>query len=195
MPARVQRVSFTGELSYEIGVPADRAAELWRLLMSRGADLGIEPVGVEAWLLLRLEKGFLHVGGDTDGTTNPYDVGFGAPIDRKDGDFVGRRSLARANDRRPDRRQLVGLEPLDPAQELVAGAHVVSGAGGAPRSEGFVTSAGRSPTLGRYIGLGLVAGGRGRQGETVQVFDRGRRGAVRIVAPAFYDPTGARLHV
>ena len=194
LPARVQRVSFTGELSYEVSVPADQGPALWNRLTELGVDFGIEPIGIEAWLVLRLEKGFLHVGTDTDGTTSPLDLGFGSLVAEKQGDFVGRRSLMRAHDQREDRRQLVGLEPVDPESQLVAGAHIVSGAGVARRSEGFVTSAAYSVTLGRSIGLGLLERGRSRKGETVRLFDAGRTMGARVVEPTFYDPAGARMH-
>jgi sarcosine oxidase subunit alpha len=193
-PARIQRVSFTGELSYEISVPANAAEALWARLMSEGASLGITPIGIEAWLMLRLEKGFIHVGADTDGTTNAIDVGFGAVVDRRSTDFAGRRSLQRPNDRRTNRRQLVGIEPLKAGDRLVAGAHVVTGAAHKRRSEGVVTSAGRSPTLGRYIGLALLESGFSRTDECVMVLDAGRSVPARIVSPKFYDPTGKRMH-
>jgi len=188
--ARVHRVSFSGELSYEIAVPADRAESFAVELMRAGASHGIAPVGLEAWLVLRLEKGFLHVGSDTDGTTNALDIGFGAIVDKKSGDFIGRRSLARANDRRTDRRQFVGIEPLDAMVNLVAGSHIVTGEGNARRTEGFVTSACRSPTLGRSIALGLLEGGSARLGQTVTIFDRGWTCEARVVKPAFYDVPG-----
>jgi sarcosine oxidase subunit alpha len=162
--------------------------------MQAGAGHGIEPVGLEAWLVLRLEKGFLHVGSDTDGTTNALDAGFGSIADRKPGDFIGRRSLARPNDRRADRRQLIGIEPFAATDQLVAGSHIVTGQGRARRSEGFVTSACVSPTLGRSIALGLLEGGSARLGETVTVFDQGRTLEARVVKPAFYDPDGTRMH-
>jgi sarcosine oxidase subunit alpha len=162
--------------------------------MSEGASLGITPIGIEAWLMLRLEKGFIHVGADTDGTTNAIDVGFGAVVDRRSTDFAGRRSLQRPNDRRTNRRQLVGIEPLNPGDRLVAGAHVVTEPSYKRRSEGVVTSAGRSPTLGRYIGLALLESGFSRTGECVMVFDGGRSVPARIVSPKFYDPAGKRMH-
>jgi sarcosine oxidase subunit alpha len=191
---RVQRVSFTGELSYEISVAANEAESLWSELMEKGAQFGITPIGLEAWLVLRLEKGFLHVGSDTDGTTNPLDLGFAGMIQKKEGDFVGRRSLLRACDQDPARRQFVGLEPVSPGVPPVAGAHIVTTAGGVRRSEGFVTSAAFSPTLGRYVGLGLLERGRERTNEIVTVFDEGRTMQVRVVKPAFYDPSGERMN-
>jgi sarcosine oxidase subunit alpha len=195
LPARVQRVSFTGEASYEISVPARSATRLFEALMAAGRRYDITPFGVEALLVMRTEKGFIHVGVDSDGTTNPFDLGFGAIIERKHGDFVGRRSLQRAHDRHTGRRQLVGLETLDPQQALVAGSHLVTrAADGKRRSEGFVTSACWSPTLARTIGLGLLERGFARQGDAITVFDAGREFEARVVAPAFHDPTGERMH-
>lgn len=162
--------------------------------MAAGNSPGIEPIGVEALMVLRTEKGFLHVGSDTDGTTNPYDVGFGGVIDKQQGDFVGRRSLLRPHDRRPDRRQFIGLEPVSTSDRLVAGSHLVTSSGDKRRSEGFVTSACWSPTLGRSIGLGLLERGFTRKGEVVTVFNEGRSFAARVVHPAFYDPAGERMH-
>ncbi len=191
---RVQRVSFSGEVSFEVSLPARAAAAVWDAWMQAGAAIGLTAVGIEAILILRLEKGFLHVGSDTDGTTNPFDVGFGAIINKKAGDFVGRRSLQRPNDTRQDRRQLVGLEPVSPADLLAAGAHLIEQSGTTRRSEGFVTSACRSPTLGKVIGLGLLEHGFSRRGETVMVFDDGRAFAARVVDLVFYDPKGEKLH-
>jgi sarcosine oxidase subunit alpha len=167
---------------------------LWAALSAVGGDLGLEPIGLETLLVLRIEKGFLHVGSDTDGTTNPLDLGFGGIIAKKQGDFVGRRSLKRPHDQRPDRRQFVGLEPVNAADRLVAGAHLVGNANGRRRSEGFVTSACLSPTLGRSIGLGLLERGFSRKGEVVAVFDEGRTFEARVVDPTFYDPKGERMN-
>jgi sarcosine oxidase subunit alpha len=192
--ARLQRVSFCGELSFEVSVAADRAEALWVQLMTAGADLGIAPLGIEAWMAMRIEKGFLHVGADTDGTTNPLDLGFAPAIASKQGDFVGRRSLARVADRSESRRQLVGFEPVNTVDHLAAGAHLVTGQGHGRRSEGFITSACFSPTLGRSIALGLLERGFARPGETVTVFDEGRMVAARVVDRTFYDPGGERMH-
>jgi sarcosine oxidase subunit alpha len=194
LPVRVQRVSFTGETSFEVSVAARSAESLYEILLRAGSGLGITPFGIEALLVMRMEKGFIHVGVDSDGTTNPFDLGFGAIVERKQGDFAGRRSLQRAHDRRSDRRQLVGLEPVIASDRLIAGAHLVSNASGKRRSEGFVTSACLSPTLGRSIGLGLLERGFARKGEVVTVFDAGREFGARVVEPAFYDPSGERMH-
>ena len=192
-PYRLQRVSFTGEQSYELSVPSDCAVSILDRLRPVGGSHEVVPIGVEALMVLRTEKGFVHVGVDTDGTTNPLDIGFGAVVERKGRDFIGARSLARPNDRRADRRQLVGFEPLESNASVQAGAHFVTGGNGGRRSEGFVTSACASPTLGRTIGIGLIEGGFGRQGEEVLVYDNGRNIPARIVDPCFYDPSGKRM--
>ena len=144
-------------------------------------------------MILRLEKGFLHVGGDTDGVTNPLDVGFGRIIENKKNDFVGARSLKRPEDRRADRRQLIGFETIDRNAGVLPGAHVVTGHGTARRSEGFVTSACMSPTLEKTIGLGLLERGFERKGEEIQIYDQGKLVVGRIVDSCFYDPEGKRM--
>ncbi len=145
-------------------------------------------------MVLRTEKGYLHVGGDTDGMTNPLDVGFAGIVAKKQADFVGKRSLLRAQDQRSDRRQFVGVEPLDENEHLQPGAHFVTPQDAGRRSQGMVTSACFSPTLNRSIGLGLLERGFERKGETVTVFDDGRTFDVRITDPAFYDPTGEKMN-
>lgn len=192
--ARIERVSFTGELSYEIAVPWRHGAALWDALMGAGRDHGITPFGVEALQVMRLEKGFLHVGSDTDGTTYPQDVGFGAAIAKKPDDFVGRRSTVRPDGMRGDRRQLVGLAVTDGGGPIEVGAHVVAKGDGRPQeTQGWVTSSAFSPTLGRPVAMGLVQRGTARMGEEVGTWDMGRMRRVRIVDPRFYDPKGERL--
>lgn len=192
VPARLYRVSFSGELGYEINVPARYGATLWAELMKTGADFGVTPYGVETVLLLRLEKGFLHVGADTDGTTTPADVGWGEVAARKKADFIGKRSLARADNRRADRLQLVGLSGSDP-QVLVPGAHLRL-PGTAEGSDGWVTSAAHSPALDRVVALAMLRGGRARVGQAVFVHDLDRKGEATVVSPTFLDPEGKRLH-
>jgi sarcosine oxidase subunit alpha len=187
LAVRVMRVSFSGELSYEINLRWDEAAILWR----RITELGVAPFGIEALMTLRTEKGFIHVGGDTDGTTLPADIGLDGVIARKIGDFVGRRSLARADGQRVDRRQLVGLATEDPQHVVEPGAHVLFGSEVA--SSGWVTSSAMSPTLGRSVALAMVSAGRSRLGETVTVYDDGKMQRARIVAPCFVDPAGERM--
>ncbi len=193
--ARIERVSFSGELSYEIAVPWGYGAALWRALLREGRKFGITPFGIEALMTMRVEKGFLHVGSDTDGTTYPQDVGFGPAIGKKTGDFVGRRSTTRPEGRRDDRRQLVGLEVTDGGGPIAIGAHVlwVKDIEG-NRTRGWVTSSVMSPTLKRPVAMGLVAGGVDRMGEAVRVWHLGKVRPARIVEPRFYDPEGAKLN-
>jgi sarcosine oxidase subunit alpha len=126
--------------------------------------------------------------------TNALDVGFAGIVAKKPADFVGKRSLLRAGDRRADRRQLVGVAPLNDHENLLSGAHFVTLQDQGRRSQGIVTSACFSPTLNRSIGLGLLERGFERKGETVTVFDEGRTFDVRITDPVFYDPTGEKMN-
>jgi sarcosine oxidase subunit alpha len=193
-PARVARVSFTGDRSYEISVRATRAEALLDRLLEAGRDLGVGLLGVEALMVLRAEKGYFVVGKDTDGTTMPHDLGFAGPRDKRAGDFIGKRSLFTEVASAPDRRQLVGLEPTQGQAPLPCGAHAVDLAGARPRSAGFVTSSYASPTLGRPIALGLVERGAARIGETITLQHLGRRIPARIAPPCAFDPKGERLH-
>jgi sarcosine oxidase subunit alpha len=191
IPVRLYRASFSGELGYEINIPAGYAAALWRALEDAGRSFGITPYGTEALLLLRLEKGFLHVGMDTDGTTSPDDIGWGEIAARKQADFIGKRSLSRVENRRTDRLQLIGLEGDD--ELLTAGVHLRL-EGTREGSDGWVTSAAFSPTLGKRIALGVLRGGRSRLGQPVTLFDFDRTGRARVVTTPFFDPKGERLH-
>ncbi len=190
---RVQRVSFTGEQSYELNVPADRATEFFDRIWQAGEPHGMGLFGAESQMNLRLDKGFLHVGADTDGSTNPFDIGFGRIVANKQGDFIGARSLKRAEDQRTDRRQLIGFELDDSDATILAGGHIVTGSGAGRRSEGFVTSACSSLTLGKTIGLGLLERGFERKGETIQLFDQDKIVSARVVDTCFYDPDGERM--
>ncbi len=191
-PARLYRVSFSGELGYEINVPARFGAPLWKALLKAGADFGVTPYGFETALLLRLEKGYLHVGVDTDGTTAPGDVGWDAVVARRKGDFIGKRSLLRIDNLRADRLQLVGLTDADP-RVLVPGAHLRL-SGTTVGSDGWVTSAAHSPAIGKPIALALLRGGRARLGGKVAVHDLESKGEATIVSQVFLDPEGKRLH-
>jgi sarcosine oxidase subunit alpha len=194
VPARLFRVSFTGELGYELNVPADFAPALWHALAQAGAPHGIAPYGTEAMHVLRAEKGYAIIGQETDGTVTPDDLGLDWTIGRGKGDFVGKRSLALPDLQRPDRRQLVGLLTEDPRTVLEEGAQLVDGRGAhsPATSLGHVTSAYWSETLQRSIALALVAAGRSRTGATLSVPMPHREIAVRVCNPAFYDPEGAR---
>ncbi|PWC42322.1 sarcosine oxidase subunit alpha family protein [Azospirillum sp. TSO22-1] len=190
LTARVARVSFTGELSYEVSVHARHAEVFLRRILEAGAPHGITPLGVESLLVLRLEKGFIHVGVDTDGTTLPDDIGMARGVAKKASDFAGRRSLTRPAGVDPNRLQLVGLLSADTHTLLPAGAQVL----GASGSDGHVTSSVLSPTLGHPVALGMVRAGRARLGENVDVLSGGTRIRAKLVPPAFYDPKGERLH-
>jgi sarcosine oxidase, subunit alpha len=193
--ARVQRVSFTGEVQYEIAVPWSAGAALWQALYAAGAAFDVAPIGLETWIRARIEKGYIHVGSDTDGTTYPTDIGFAVPS-KKQSDFVGRRSLTRPDAVRPDRFKLVGFESLDPKAPLPVGAHVLPRRVGEKRSlpDGRITSSCVSPVLQRSIALGLLKGGLGREGEVVTLQHDGATIPARVVKPVFYDPEGVRLH-
>ncbi len=168
VPVRIFRISFTGETSYEINVPARYGLWLWEKVMAAGAPHGITPYGTEAMHLLRAEKGFIIVGQETDGTMTPVDLAMDWIVSWKKGDFIGKRSLTRSDTAREDRRQLVGLLTEDPAEVLAEGAHVIAReAEPAPPVPmlGHVTSSYRSPTLGRSIAMAVVKGGKKRLGE------------------------------
>ncbi len=185
-PARVARVSFTGERGYEISVPAGLAIPLWEALAGAGAM----PIGIEALGWLRAEKGFIYVGQDTDGETMPQDLGFDAPrLKRREG-FVGDRALQLPVAGDAHRKALVGLSRAD-GGTIPTGAHLIEGR--PRRSIGFVTSSHLSPTLGRGVALALLEGGRARIGQEVTWFDLGRTGRATVTAPCAWDPEGRRL--
>jgi sarcosine oxidase subunit alpha len=194
IPARLMRVSFTGELGFEVNVPARHAPPLWDALRARLAAIGGTLYGTEAMHVMRAEKGYIIIGQETDGTVTPGDLGL--PEGRAKPDFVGKRSLTRPDMLLPDRRQLVGLLTENPATVLEEGAQLVAEASPPPGTPalGHVTSAYHSPALGRSIALALLAGGRTRLGQ--RLFVAGPRGgiAVTVVPPVFLDPEGARLH-
>jgi sarcosine oxidase subunit alpha len=190
--ARIFRISFTGEPSYEINVPGDQGLALWEAVIAAGQKHGITPYGTETMHLLRAEKGFIIVGQETDGTVTPHDVGLDWAV-AKQKDFIGRRSLARPDTRRADRKQLVGLLPADPRQVLPEGAQLTEldmalphGHGSKPvPMVGHVTSSYMSPNLGRSFALALVRSGRSRFGAELYVPLEGRAAKVRVVEPVF----------
>ena len=195
IPARVMRISFTGEMSYEINVPADYGMGLWSALMTAGAAYGITPFGTETMHVLRAEKGFIIAGQETDGTVTPIDLGLERMVSRAK-DFIGRRSLARADSVRSDRKQLVGLRAEDPQEVLPEGGQIVDDASVGPPTPmiGHVTSSYWSANLGHSIALALVKPGRERMGESVSVPLPGRTVRATICSPVFFDPEGARMH-
>ncbi|MGH6954884.1 MAG: glycine cleavage T C-terminal barrel domain-containing protein, partial [Alphaproteobacteria bacterium] len=194
VPARVFRVSYSGELSYEINVPAGYGMALWGACLTAGAKYGITPIGTEALHVLRAEKGFIAVGQETDGTTAPDDLGMSWIVSKRK-DFIGKRSLARADMLREDRKQLVGLLPTDPREVLPEGAQIVEEARPVPPVPmiGHVTSSYWSPALNRSIALALVKGGRKREGTIVRLPLEGRVAEATVAKPVFFDPEGARF--
>jgi sarcosine oxidase subunit alpha len=190
---RIARVSFTGERSYEVSVPARFGPALWHTLLAAGAT----PYGVETSSLLRAEKGYILIGVDTDGMTLPDDLGMAGPLRSKKVDFVGKRSLMTPDATRPDRRQFCGLLSDDPEFVPPVGAHAIErGADGRKRSLGWVTSAYYSPALGRGIALGMIERGRAltESGAVVECYHLGKTFRAKVASPVFYDPTGERLH-
>jgi sarcosine oxidase subunit alpha len=196
VPMLLFRVSFSGELGFEVNVPADFGRSVWEAIFAAGEPHGITPYGTESMHVLRAEKGYIIVGQDTDGTVTPEDVGLGWAVGQAKSDFVGKRSLARPAMQRADRKQLVGLETLDPKVVLEEGAQLVASAGRRPPMQliGHVSSSYYSASLERSIALALVAGGRARLGQTLYVPMPGTDIPVRVTAPVFYDPKGARLN-
>jgi sarcosine oxidase subunit alpha len=193
VPLRVLRASFSGELGYEVNLPAPQAPWLLGRLWAHAAQFGAALYGVEALQVLRVEKGYLHIGTDTDGTTLPQDVGFARQLERKSAAFVGRRSLTRAAARDPQRLQLVGLTPLDGRTVLPVGGQIAS-APPPTLTEGHVTSSYRSPQLGYPVALAMLRRGAQRTGEEVRVYHLGKSLAARVVGTPFVDPKGERLH-
>jgi sarcosine oxidase subunit alpha len=195
VPARIFRISFTGELSYEIQVPARYGLALWEACMAAGARYGITPFGTEAMHVLRAEKGFIIVGQETDGTTTPFDLGMEWIVSKQKPDFIGKRSLARADIQKPDRKQLVGLLPENPREVLEEGAQIVA----SPHERipmamlGHVTSSYMSPNLGRSFALALVREGRARIGQKLYVPMIDRTIEVAVTEPVFLDKDGERM--
>ena len=193
VPARVARVSFTGELQYEVTVPARYGSSLLQSLLSLEGALAPKPIGLEAWMRLRLEKGYLHLGSDTNGRTTPLDVGMAGIVAKRKDDFIGKRSLSLSFATSVEREQLVGLEAVDGTLE-VGGRVLAPGEVQPPcRTEGYVTSACSSPTVNKSIGLALIERGYSREGEVVSVYSRGRKIQCRITSPVFFDPSNERL--
>jgi sarcosine oxidase subunit alpha len=191
IPARIHRVSFTGEASFEINVPVDATPALWQALQRAGAP-GMRPYGIDALNILRTEKGYLHIGADTDATTTPLDLGWGKLIDNKPSDFIGRGALGIAEYGRAERLHLVGVIAAEPGSRLLAGSHLLQSADG--RSEGYITSACFSPTLGYTVALARLERGRERLAAELMAYDQGATTPVRVVPTAFYDPKNERLH-
>ncbi|WBU53073.1 sarcosine oxidase subunit alpha [Paracoccus sp. SCSIO 75233] len=196
LPARLFRLSFTGEVGFEINVAAPYGLQLWETLWQAGQDHGICAYGTEAMHVLRAEKGYIIVGQDTDGTVTPYDAGMGWAVGKKKADFVGMRGLMRPDLVAEGRKQLVGLLTED-RSKLEEGAQIVFDPDQLVpmKMVGHVTSSYDQGTTGRPIALALIEGGQGRMGDTVYIPMPDRVIAAKIVPAAFYDPDNARLKI
>ena len=196
MPARLFRVSFSGELAYELAVPARFGDAAIRAVTEAGASFAVTPYGVEAMGVMRIEKG--HVAGsELNGTTTAADLGLGKMMSRKK-DYIGRVLASRPALTDPARPALVGVKPVGRTARLRAGAHFLTRgtASTLENDQGHITSVAFSPMLGHWIGLGLLAGGRERVGERVIIHDPLRGGDIEaeICPTVFFDPEGKRLH-
>ncbi len=199
LKARVFRISFTGELSYEVNVPAHYGRYMWEQLIAAGEEFGITPYGTEAMHVLRAEKGFIIVGQDTDGSMTPQDMNMDWVVGKnKAFSFLGKRSLARSDTARANRKQLVGLKTHYPNTVIPEGSQIVNN----PNEpipmlmQGHVTSSYFSAALGHSIALAVVKGGLQRLGETVYCPQAdGEMIKADIVSSVFYDPEGDRHNV
>ncbi|MEL7544209.1 MAG: glycine cleavage T C-terminal barrel domain-containing protein, partial [Pseudomonadota bacterium] len=196
MPARLFRISFSGELAYELAVPADHGIDAWKGVMAAGAPFQITPYGLEALGAMRIEKG--HAAGqELDGRTTADDLGLGGMMSKAK-DFVGKTLSGRPGLIDPMRPKMVGLRPTDTTQRVNAGAHLLPH--GAEKvianDQGWISSAAHSPVLDSWIGLGFVKNGRNRLGERLLAVDfvRGREYEVELVSPHMVDPKGEKLH-
>ena len=196
-PVRVYRISFSGELSFEVATPANLGRGLWNEIVEAGREFGLEAYGTEALHVLRAEKGYIVVGDETDGTTTPIDVGLDGLVSKKKADFIGKRSLEQPYLKGPERKQLVGLLTEDPNEVLPDGACAVKEVKDKPPMEtiGQVTSTYMSPTLQRSIAMALIQNGRQRMGETISFPLEGKVIRAKIVDPVFYDKEGTKLNV
>ncbi|HEY5102544.1 MAG TPA: sarcosine oxidase subunit alpha family protein [Steroidobacteraceae bacterium] len=196
VPARLFRISFSGELAYELAVPARYADSAIRAIMAAGRQFEVIAYGIEALNVMRIEKG--HVtGNEINGTTTAADLGLGRMMSKKK-DYIGCVLARRPGLSDPERPALVGIVPVDKSVRLYAGAHFLelSARASLDNDQGYVTSVAYSPTLGHWIGLGLLRRGPKRLGERIRTHSpiRGGDAEVEVVSPVFFDPQGARLH-
>ena len=195
LPVRVHRISFSGELSYEIATPAGHGLALWEALMAAGAEFGVMPYGTEAMHIMRAEKGFIMIGDETDGTVIPQDLNLGWAISKKKADYLGKRGQERTYLASPDRWKLAGFEALD-GSVIPDGSYIIAdgyNGNGQRNTQGRVTSTYYSPTLKKGIAMGLVKGGMDRLGDVVE-FNTLTTATVkaRVVDPVFYDKDGEK---
>jgi len=192
---RLYRISFSGEIAYEVGVPACYGEYLADTLLREGAEFGIMPYGAEALGVMRIEKGFItHA--EINGTVTADDLGLGKMVSKKKPDFIGKAMLNRPALNAPDRLQLVGIKPIDSSQSFRAGAHILKSDGDAviEQDQGHVTSYAYSPTLQSPIALAFLKAGRERHGEQIIIWDglRGTKVPALVCNPVFVDPENAK---
>ena len=193
---RVMRISFTGELSYEINVQSSYGKSVWEKCFEAGKEFNITPYGTEAMHLLRAEKGFIIAGQDTDGTMTPVDLQMNWIISKKKYDFIGKRSLYRSDTIRDDRKQLVGLLTDDPNEVLEEGAQIVSEKNKKPiEMLGHVTSSYFSPNLNKSIALAVVISGKKLKGQKMFIPMKNKTIGVTIADSVFLDKENKRLNV
>ncbi|MEM7425169.1 MAG: sarcosine oxidase subunit alpha family protein [Pseudomonadota bacterium] len=196
--ARVFRISFSGELSYEIAVPSNNGRVFWEKLLEAGEEFGVEPYGTEPLHVLRAEKGFIAIGDESDGTVTPLDLGLNWAVSKKKADYIGKRALELPHLSDENRKELVGLLTDDPNEVLPDGAYAVAQVKDKPPMDmiGQVTSTYWSPTLNRSIAMALIEKGRSRMGEKISFpLEGGKTVKAEIVSPVFYDQEGARQNV
>ncbi len=189
IPARVCRASFTGELSFEINVWPRYLPELWSKIMETGKSHGITPIGSEASHVLRVEKGFLSLGHEADGTTDPHDLGMGWIMSRKKKDFIGKRAIEIRRSSGKSRRELIGLLIDDPNRLVIEGAPITPG-GRREQSEGFVTACVWSVVQNRSVALAILTDGRSRMGQSAYIRMKDNVVTAKVVRPCFHDPDG-----
>jgi sarcosine oxidase subunit alpha len=193
IPVRLHRITFSGELAYELWAPGWYGLALWEAVMAAGEPFGITAYGTEAMHVLRAEKGYIICGQDTDGSVTPQDLGMGWIVSKKK-PFVGQRSHRRSDAMRPDRKHLVGLLPIEGDQLLPEGAQLVAQPDGAAGTKmvGHVTSSYHSAALGRTFALAMLQSGRERLGSTVYAPLNGHVIAATVTEPIFYDKENLR---
>jgi sarcosine oxidase subunit alpha len=196
--ARVFRISFSGELSFEIAIPASQGMAFWNELIQAGEEFQVMPYGTEALHVMRAEKGFIMIGDETDGTVIPQDLNLNWAISKKKDDFLGKRAQERSFMVSANRWKLVGLETID-GSVLPDGAYATAdgfNSNGQKSTQGRVTSSYFSPTLKRGIAMGLVVNGPSRDGEVLE-FPKidGTVVRAKITSPVFYDPNGEKQNV
>ncbi len=196
--ARIYRISFSGELSYEVAVPASQGAAFWNALLEKGQEFGVMPYGTEAMHIMRAEKGFIMIGDETDGTIIPQDLNLQWALSKKKEDYLGKRAQERSHMADPKRWKLVGVETVD-GSVIPDGSHAPApgtNANGQRNTQGRITSTYYSPTLKKGIAMALVANGPDRMGETIEFQDEnGGLIKAKIVDPCFYDKDGEKQNV